>query len=137
MRFFYICLLMLTPLAASSQEEAFYIEFKDESIVEAFTKIEATYDVIFSYKDDDISNKRMSLKREKLTIKEVLKSLELLTKLSFKIVNNRYVIINQFLNGNIDVNELDKVIIISYLTKGIEKNNDGSYKISPSKLCIY
>ena len=109
MRFFYICLLMLTPLAASSQEEAFYIEFKDESIVEAFTKIEATYDVIFSYKDDDISNKRMSLKREKLTIKEVLKSLELLTKLSFKIVNNRYVIINQFLNGNIDVNELDKV----------------------------
>ena len=136
MRFFYICLLMLTPLAASSQEEAFYIEFKDESIVEAFTKIEATYDVIFSYKDDDISNKRMSLKREKLTIKEVLKSLELLTKLSFKIVNNRYVIINQFLNGNIDVNELDKVIIISYLTKGIKKNNDGSYKISPSKLGI-
>ena len=136
MRFFYICLLMLIPLAASSQEEAFYIEFKDESIVEAFTKIEATYDVIFSYKDDDISNKRMSLKREKLSIKEVLESLELLTTLSFKIVNNRYVIINQFLDRNIDVNELDKVNIISYLTKGIKKNNDGSYKLIPSKLGI-
>ena len=39
---------MLLPLAASSQEEAFYIEFKDESVVEAFTEIEYIYNVLFS-----------------------------------------------------------------------------------------
>ena len=73
---------MLLPLAASSQEEAFYVEFKNESFAEAFTKIEHTYDVLFSYNDYDISKKRISLKRQKnkllllATIKTNLKYLE-------------------------------------------------------------
>ena len=132
----YICALMLLPLAASSQEEAFYIEFKDESIAEAFTKIEYTYDVLFSYNDYDISKKRISLKRQKRTLSEVLEASELQTKLSYKIVNNRYIVVNQFPEKNIDVNELEKVILRSYLTKGIQKINDGSYKLSPPDLGV-
>ena len=53
MRLFYVYFLILLPLLASSQEEAFYIEFKDELVAEAFTKIEYTYDVLFSYNDND------------------------------------------------------------------------------------
>ena len=136
MRLIYVCFLILLPSLASSQEEAFYIEFKDESVAEAFTKIEYTYDVLFSYNDNDIINKRISLKRQKRTLREVLQALEFPVKLSYKIVNNRYIIINQFLKENIDVNELDKVIVRSYLTKGIEKNNDASFKLLPSKLGI-
>ena len=59
MRLIYISALILLPLAASSQEEAFYVEFKNESIAEAFTKIEHTYDVLFSHNDYDISKKRI------------------------------------------------------------------------------
>ena len=136
MRLIYISALMLLPLAASSQEEAFYIEFKDESIAEAFTKIEYTYDVLFSYNDYDISKKRISLKRQKRTLTEVLEASELQTKLSYKIVNNRYIVVNQFPEKNIDVNELEKVILRSYLTKGIQKINDGSYKLSPPDLGV-
>ena len=136
MRLFYVYFLMLLPLLASSQEEAFYIEFKDESVAEAFTKIEYTYNVLFSYNDNDIINKRISIKRQKRTLREVLQALEFPVKLSYKIVNNRYIIINQFVKENIDVNELDNVIVRSYLTKGIEKNNNGYFKLLPSKLGI-
>jgi len=136
MKLIYVYALISLPLLASSQEEAFYFELKNETIVEVFTKIEDTYGVIFSYQDDDISNKRMSLKREKRTIREVLESLELLTKLSYKIVNNRYIIINHFLKENVNIHELDKVIIRSYLTEGVKKINNGTFKLSPSKLGI-
>ena len=54
MRLIYICFLVLLPLTVSSQEETFYIQFDDQSVAEAFTKIEDTYDVLFSYKDADI-----------------------------------------------------------------------------------
>ena len=136
MRLIYICFLVLLPLAVSSQEETFYIQFDDQSVAEAFTKIEDTYDVLFSYKDADISNKSISLKREMRSLTQVLDAFKLRTKLDYKIVDNRYIIINQFEQQNIAINELDNVIIRSYLTKGIKKNIDGSYKLSPSRLGV-
>ena len=54
MRLIYICFLVLLPLTVSSQEETFYIQFDDQSVADAFAKIEDTYDVLFSYKDADI-----------------------------------------------------------------------------------
>ena len=89
MRLICIFVLMLLPLAASSQEEAFYVEIKNESISEAFIKIEYTYDVLFSYNNNDISKKRISLIRQKRTLTEVLEALKLQTKLNYKIINNR------------------------------------------------
>ena len=136
MRLIYICFLVLLPLTVSSQEETFYIQFDDQSVAEAFAKIEDTYDVLFSYKDADISNKIISLKREIRSLTQVLDAFKLRTKLDYKIVNNRYIIINQFEQQNIAINKLDKVIIRSYLTKGIKKNNDGSYKLLPNKLGV-
>lgn len=136
MRLVYIFVFVLLPLVASSQEEAFYIEFKDESIAEAFTKIEYTYDVLFSYNDYVISKKRISLERQKRTLTEVLEASKLQTKLNYKIVNNRYIIINQLSEENIDINELEKVIVRSYLTEGIRKINNGSYTLSPSELGV-
>ena len=136
MRLIYICFLVLLPLTVSSQEETFYIQFDDQSVAEAFAKIEDTYDVLFSYKDADISNKIISLKREIRSLTQVLEAFKLRTKLDYKIVNNRYIIINQFEEENIAINKLDKVIIRSYLTKGIKKNNDGSYKLLPNKLGV-
>ena len=39
MRLIYICFLMLLPLIVSSQEETFYIQFDDQSVVDAFAKM--------------------------------------------------------------------------------------------------
>jgi hypothetical protein len=127
---------MLLPLSAFSQEEAFYIEFNDESVAGAFTEIEEVYNVLFSYKDDDVKGKRISLKKDKRTLLEALEAIKQLTQLNYKVLNNRYIIINQASEETIDLNALDKVIVRSYLAKGIEKNKNGSYKLFPSKLGI-
>jgi len=136
MRLIYTFVLMLLPLLAFSQEEAFYIEFKGVEVTDAFTKIEDTYDVLFSYKDNDISDKYITVKRQKHTLLEILEIIKERTKLNYKVLNNRYVIINKSSEKVAGFNALDKVIVRSYLTKGIEKTSDGSYKILPSKLDI-
>ena len=136
MRLICIFVLMLLPLAASSQEEAFYVDIKNESISEAFIKIEYTYDVLFSYNNNDISKKRISLIRQKRTLTEVLEALKLQTKLNYKIINNRYIVVNKFPEEKTKVNELDIVVVRSYLTKGIRKINNGSYTLSPYKLGV-
>ncbi|WP_299110490.1 TonB-dependent receptor [uncultured Winogradskyella sp.] len=127
---------MLLPLQAFSQEEAFYIEFNDEDIFNAFSKIEDKYDVLFSYKDEDITEKLITLKREKRTLLEVLDEITKFTSLDYKVLNNRYIILNKS-SGNTDsFNALDKVIVRSYLTRGIEKNSDGSFNIQPLRLGV-
>lgn len=136
MRLIYVFVLMLLPFLAFSQEEAFYIEFNDENLSDAFTKVEETYNVLFSFKNDDINKKRISLIRKKRTLLEVLDAIKATTNLNYKILNNRYVVINQFIRETLNLNTLDLVVISSYLTKGIEKNSDGSYKLLPSKLGI-
>ncbi len=136
MRLIYIFVLMLLPLQAFSQEEAFYIEFNDEDIFNAFSKIEDKYDVLFSYKDEDITEKLITLKREKRTLLEVLDEITKFTSLDYKVLNNRYIILNKS-SGNTDsFNALDKVIVRSYLTRGIEKNSDGSFNIQPLRLGV-
>ncbi|BAO74329.1 TonB-dependent receptor [Winogradskyella sp. PG-2] len=127
---------MLLPLSAFSQEEAFYIEFDDVPIMYAFTEVENVYDVLFSYKDDDLKGKRFSIKREKRTLVEFLDLFKKLTQLNYKILNNRYIIINEVSQETIDLNALDKVIVRSYLAEGIEKNKNGSFNLFPYKLGI-
>ena len=136
MRLIYICVLMLLPLSAFSQEEAFYIEFDDVPVMYAFTEVENVYDVLFSYKDDDLKGKRISIKREKRTLVEFLDLFKQLTQLNYKILNNRYIIINEVSQETIDLNALDKVIVRSYLAEGIEKNKNGSFNLFPYKLGI-
>ena len=136
MRLIYILVLMLLPTLAFSQEEAFYIAFKDIALHDAIEDIESTYKVLFSYKDDYVKDKKISLVRKKRTLSETLSELQEATKLYYNVVDQRYIIVSK-VEGNQTITEnLDKVVIRSYLAKGIEKNSQGTYKIYPSRLGI-
>ncbi|WP_298894269.1 TonB-dependent receptor [uncultured Psychroserpens sp.] len=130
-------ILLILPVLAFSQEEAnkFYINFESEKIENAFDLIEDIYDVRFSYKDEIIKGKTVNLKKEKRSLTQVLKAIETQTGLSFEIVASRYIIVNKS-ESEVNIQELDKIIINSYLTKGISKRKDGSYQISPKDLGI-
>ncbi|WP_335728608.1 TonB-dependent receptor domain-containing protein [Psychroserpens sp.] len=131
-----INILLILPFLAFSQEEAkFYIHFDSESLKDAFETIEDVYDVRFSFKDEVIKNKTISLKKEKRSIKQLLKAIETETNLSFEIVANRYIIVNKA-EHEFDIQELDKIILTRYLTKGISKRKDASYKINPASFGI-
>ncbi|MFK7834513.1 MAG: TonB-dependent receptor [Winogradskyella sp.] len=136
MRLIYTFVLMLLPLLAFSQEEAFYIVFNKVPLADALTTVEDTYDVLFSYKEELISNKTLSIQGQKYTLLELLEVIKERTSLQFKILNNRYIIIKASAEESVHLNTLEKVIVRSYLTQGIEKTGDGAYKISPSKLGI-
>ncbi|MDH7912869.1 FecR domain-containing protein [Winogradskyella sp. SYSU M77433] len=137
MRLIYVFVLMLQPILAFSQEEAFYLEFKDESLVKVFSEIENTYDVLFSYKDIDVDKKQISIVGKKRTLKEILELIKQKTNLNFNVLSNRYVVVLKSSEEIMtSVRELDMVVIKSYLTSGIEKNKDGSFKLVPSELGI-
>jgi len=136
MRLIYIFVLMLLPTIAFSQEEAFYIEFKDVSLQDAIKDIENTYDVLFSFKDDYVKNKNVTLSRKQRNLHEVLNELRTQTNLYFELVEGRYVIVSESKDTTMATETLDKVVVKSYLANGIEKNRDGTYNLYPSKLGI-
>ncbi|MEM5564338.1 TonB-dependent receptor [Psychroserpens sp. AS72] len=121
---------------AFSQEEAkYYMSFNDTNLDIAFEKIEDVYNVRFSFQDDNIVGIKITLNKEKRSLQELLDAIKKKTKLDFDVIANRYIVVNASkLNSNIQ--ELEKIIINSYLTKGITKNKDASYQISPASLGI-
>ena len=125
---------MLLPTLAFSQEEAFYIEFENIRLQDALEEIEDTYNVLFSFMDDYVADKRISLTGKTRTLDEILIALGASTSLHYKIVGNRYIIISQSKTEQIVTNALSRVVVRSYIAKGIEKIEDGSYKLSPSRL---
>ncbi|MBR9846028.1 MAG: TonB-dependent receptor [Algicola sp.] len=131
-----ICFLVVLPYLAFSQEEAkLYISFNSSSLQTAFETIEKVYNVRFSYYDSFLGQKTISLKREKRTLTEVLSEIEIQTNLKFEVLDNRYIIV--FNNKEeTDIQELERVVVNSYLTRGISKQKDGSYQIKPTHLGI-
>lgn len=131
-----ICFLVVLPYLAFSQEEAkFYISFNSETLPNVFKTIEEVYEVRFSYYDNSLPDETITLKKEKRSLSQVLLEIESQIDLSFEVIDNRYIIVNHR-NSETHIQELDKVIINSYITKGISKRKDGSYQISPGDLGI-
>ena len=124
------------PIIAFSQEEAkFYISLPQKNLNEAFVIIEETFDVKFSYQDEIISNQKVNLIGEQRTLNQTLNEIELQTNFKFEVIANRYIVVNNF-SKDIIVQELDKVVLNSYLAKGITKQKDASFKIKPLQLSI-
>lgn len=121
---------------AFSQEEAkFYINFDNYALEDAFETIEDVFDVRFSYDDTVIVNKTINLIRKERTLSQVLASITEQTNLKFELISNRYIIVNASENS-FDIQELNKVVLNSYLTKGISKQKDATYLIRPTNLGI-
>ncbi|WP_204346522.1 TonB-dependent receptor domain-containing protein [Psychroserpens algicola] len=129
--------IVILPFLAFSQEEAklYYCAFDNQKLEDAFKALEDIYDIKFSYNDEVIINKRLNLKREKRSLQQVLTALETQTKLTFEIIANRYVIVNAP-GSETEIQELDKIILKSYLTNGISKQKNGAYHINPIHLGI-
>ena len=131
-----ICFLVVIPYLAFSQEEAnFYISFNSTPLQQAFEVIEDIYDVRFSYYDSILQDTSISLEREKRSLNEVLSEIEIQANLRFEVIEHRYIIVlsTQEVSG---IQELQKVVVTNYLTKGISKQKDGSYQIRPANLGI-
>lgn len=130
-------LLFLPLVVAFSQEEAtFSVEFNELLVSESLGSIEELYEVRFSYLDQVLKDKKISLKKADRTLDQVLYEISLLTSLSFQKIDERYIIVNESKITEKNIQLLDDVLITGYLTKGIQKNIDATFTISPEKLEI-
>tara|TARA_B100000809_G_scaffold265364_2_gene323982 strand:+ start:527 stop:2836 length:2310 start_codon:yes stop_codon:yes gene_type:complete len=130
-------LFFLPLVVAFSQEGAtFSIKFNEALVSEALLSLEEIYDVRFSYQDHLLKDKKVTLKKIDRSLNQVLDEISVLTSLSFQKIDERYIIVNE---SKITINNtqlLDDVIITGYLTKGIHKNKDATFTITPKKLEI-
>jgi hypothetical protein len=131
-----IYFLVVLPYLAFSQEEAkLYISFNSTPLQTAFETIEKVYDVRFSYYDAILEHQIITLKHEKRSLIQLLSEIELQTSIRFEVLDNRYIIVLNH-KDETELQELERVIVNSYLTKGISKRKDASYQIHPTNLGI-
>ena len=130
-------LLFLPLVVAFSQEEAtFSVEFNEVLVSESLASLEELYEVRFSYLDQVLKDKKISLKKADRTLDQVLYEISVLTSLNFQKIDERYIIVYESKATKKNIQLLDNVVITGYLTKGIEKNKDATFTISPEKLGI-
>jgi hypothetical protein len=137
MKFSLYLILILFPLVVFSQEEAtFLVYFNKVSAADAIITLEKTYNVKISYENKLIDNKIVSLIEKNRTLKETLDELSISLNVNFKIINQRYIVINEVDNTGFNFQQLDEILIKEYLTRGITKNIDATFKIKPKQLDI-
>ena len=130
-------LIWFFPLVVFSQEETtFSLNFTDTNIVAILTTLENKFDVKFSYIDQFLENKKISLHVKNASLKEILNQIEINTTLKFKKLNKRYYTVTKSRFILKRTQQLDIVMINNYLTKGITKNRNTSFSIKPKNLDI-
>ncbi|MDC8004784.1 DUF4974 domain-containing protein [Aureisphaera galaxeae] len=131
----WIFILFFPFVAAFSQETAaFRVQFDETPVSEALSTLEALFDVRFSYQDDLVTNKTITLEAADRTLEEVLQSLEVTLQVQFDRIDDRYISLYADNSSLSEVQELDNVIVTGYLTKGIYKRKDGAFTIKPKEL---
>ncbi len=120
----------VSTLAAQSSEK---IPLED-----ALQLIESTYQIKFSFADEAIGGKSISLPDlTSMSKDEMIYWLQFTTNLTFEVLSERYISIyenNSRLTNNVAA--LSEVLIFHYLAPGIAKNIDASVTINPSSLGI-
>ena len=130
-------LFILLPYIVSSQVKTkVFIHFDNVLAVDAISTIEQAFDVKISYANKLIDGKTVFLEPKERSLNECLDELSSLLNVHFKIINNRYIVVNKAEEETFNYQQLNTVVINEYLTKGISKNIDATYSLQPKKLDI-
>ncbi len=124
-----ISLLVFWIFLSFSQEKekkAFY--YNDKEIVVVLKDLEKQFDVKFSYPSELVNNVKLSLNKSNVTLDDVLFEISYLTNIQFNTIDDTYIYLTK-----INSEKLKEVVVQSYLTAGISKNNDATYTLKPNK----
>ena len=140
MRVFFFCCFLFLHTFLHAQEKVVSFTLQEQPILVLLHKIESSFDVRFSYNDDLLIDKNISYTANNETLLEIITNLNKTTELYFEIISERNIIIlpsdPNTINSDFEEQVLNEIILKNYLTKGIHKQKDGSFKISPKELKI-
>ncbi len=135
MKYLFFILLFWYSLFAYSQEKKDY-DYSDVPLVDVIQDIEAKNDLVFSFANDIITGKHISLNAEQITLTELLSILEEQTGLVFKRVDEKQLAILPEETDTSGTQELKEVVVTGYITSGIDRKTDGSISINQKSLGI-
>ncbi len=128
-KFLFLCLFFLIYTTVFSQKNKHTLSFKNVNYNIVLKKIETVYKVKFSYASDLISNKKITLQKKNRSLSEILFDLSYQSNVMFNELDGNYIYLSKK-----SANVLNEVIVSSYLTEGITKNRNVTFKINPKKL---
>jgi len=136
MKIRFLIIILCISFKGFSQEKT-VTSYDNTPLNVVLNDIESKFDIKFSFKSRLIENLKVSLKKENVTLDELLLSLKEQTNLDYKKISDRYYLVKK--EGKIDLGklqELEEVLISEYPTLGIKKERDGSITLLPEKLGI-
>lgn len=91
-------------------------------------QLEARYDVKFSFETKTVEYLSLAPLDPKLSIKQAINQLRLVTRLNFEILSNRFIAVTPKKDeqNTKTIQRLEEVVVSNYLTKGISKTNNGT-----------
>ena len=129
--FFYILVFFLSYNAYSQSDKDKELPFDQVILI-----IENRYDVSFSYADESIENKFVTLPNKSLTLTEALLHIEEKLTVILEVLNERFIVVKEKKEEQLSVEKLNEVVVQGYLTSGISKKQDGSIEIKTEKLGV-
>jgi len=111
------------------------LKYIDISLSYLLEEIENKYKVRFSYQDDLVQNRRISIDEKNISLDHLLSKISHKVPIQFEKVNTTYYVLrNPFKTKKRVV--LDTIVLNQYLAKGITKNSTGNFTILPKSLEI-
>ncbi|MGJ8549792.1 TonB-dependent receptor plug domain-containing protein [Winogradskyella wichelsiae] len=114
------------------------VQQEEKALVQILLELEKKHHIKFSFETKLIEGISILPLASNLSLEETINQLNLVTKLNFKTLSNRFIAIstkNKLSNPN-SIQQLNEVIISNYLTKGISKINNGTIKATPKAFDI-
>lgn len=140
MRTFFFCCFLFLQTHLYAQEKVVSFTLKEQPILVLLNTLETSFDVRFSYNDEILTDKHISYTAKNETLSEIIINLNNTGILYFEMISKRNIIILPSdptkINTDFEEQVLQEIILKNYLTKGIHKQKDGSFKISPKELKI-
>lgn len=136
MRLLFLSLLLFTSVVFCQEQKTEIINFNHIPAAQAINLLQKKFHVKISFADSYLADKTVSIKRQKLTLKETLYQLSDILGIKFKFVSEKYIVINLLKKPESKNVQLNEIVLNSYLTKGISKNKNGTYRIKPKELDI-
>ncbi len=127
----FFCLSILTH----AQQRHDYI-YDRTPLAQVIKDIQDENNVTFSYAIDVIEDKLITIDIKQITWIEFLNTLEFETDLIFEKISDNQFIITPNENAITHTETLDGVIILGYVTSGIDRNKDGSVSVNTKKMGI-
>jgi TonB dependent receptor-like, beta-barrel/TonB-dependent Receptor Plug Domain/FecR, C-terminal len=120
--FFFFLTIASCNLAFSQEQE------EKQPLAKVLIDIEKQYDVKFSFETKTIEGISISSLYPELSLDQVITQLKLATQLNFEILSDRFIAITPKNVSELQnqIQHLEEVVVINYLTKGISKTNNGT-----------